>query len=104
MRTSEIIAHQLATNPVILYMKGTPESPQCGFSAKAASLLTESGHAFAWVDVLAAPRIKQGLPEVSGFLTFPQLFVSGELIGGSDIIESMMQNGELQQLMTQARE
>jgi len=99
MDTEEKIRKQLADNPVILYMKGTPEAPSCGFSAKAASVLKLTGVDFAYVDILASPFIMEKLPEVSDFPTFPQLFIKGEIIGGSDIIEEMYNSGELMQML-----
>lgn len=95
MKTTDKIRKQIEDNPVILYMKGTPDEPRCGFSAKAATAMKATGHAFAYVDVLAAPLIMEGLPEVSDFPTFPQLFINGEIIGGSDIVEAMLASGEL---------
>ena len=95
MRTTDKIRQQLEENPVILYMKGTPNEPRCGFSAKAAAAMQSTGIDFAYVDVLAAPLIMQALPEVSDFPTFPQLFIHGEVIGGSDIVEAMLASGEL---------
>lgn len=99
MRTEEIIRKQLADNPIILYMKGTPEMPSCGFSAKASGLLRGAGIDFAYVNVLEAPFIMEKLPEVSDFPTFPQLFIDGDIIGGSDIVEEMLASGELQPLL-----
>ena len=101
MNTEEKIQQQLSDNPVILYMKGTPAEPSCGYSAKAASLLQNAGHEFAYVNVLQAPFIMEKLPEISKFHTFPQLFIRGEIIGGSDIIEELMISGELQALLSQ---
>ena len=95
MKTTDKIRKQLADYPVILYMKGTPDEPRCGFSAKAATVLKSTDIAFAHVDVLSSPLIMQALPEVSDFPTFPQLFINGEIIGGSDIVEAMYQSGEL---------
>jgi monothiol glutaredoxin len=83
-------------------MKGTPELPQCGFSSKASSLLKSTGVNFSYVNVLAAPFIMEKLPEVSNFPTFPQLFINGEIIGGSDIIEEMLNSGELAPLLEEA--
>lgn len=102
MKTTDKIRRQISDNPLILYMKGSPQLPMCGFSAKASTALKEAGYDFAFVDVLMNPQIMQALPEVSEFPTFPQLFVNGELIGGSDIIESMLGNGELQPLIEAA--
>ena len=95
MSTEDKIRQQLADNPVIIYMKGTPDAPQCGFSAKAVAALKSTGIEFAYVNVLANPFIMERLPNVSNFPTFPQLFIQGEIIGGSDIVEEMLANGEL---------
>lgn len=102
MSIEEKILQQLNENPIILYMKGTPENPSCGFSAKASSVLAGAGYAFAYVNILEAPFIMEKLPSVSNFPTFPQLFIKGEIIGGSDIVEEMMNNGELQPMLDAA--
>ena len=102
MKTTDKIRQQLKDNPVILYMKGTPDEPRCGFSAKAAGVLKSTGVEFAYVDVLSSPLIMQALPEVSDFPTFPQLFINGEIIGGSDIVEAMYQSGELMPMLKAA--
>lgn len=102
MKTTDKIRSQLAENPLILYMKGSPTLPMCGFSSKAAAALKSAGYEFAYVDVLMNPPIMQALPEVSDFPTFPQLFINGELIGGSDIIEALLQTGELQTMIDAA--
>ena len=102
MNTEEKIRQQLADNPVILYMKGTPDMPSCGFSAKAASVLKSTGVNFAYVNILASPFIMEKLPEVSDFPTFPQLFINGEIIGGSDIVEEMYNKGELVPMLKEA--
>lgn len=104
MKTTDKIRQQLADNPVILYMKGTPDEPQCGFSAKAAAVLKATKIGFAHVNVLASPLIMQALPEVSDFPTFPQLFIKGEIIGGSDIVEAMYESGELLPMLKAATE
>jgi len=93
--TEDKIRQQLAENPIILYMKGTPEAPSCGFSAKAAAALKSTGIDFAYVNVLGSPFIMEKLPSVSSWPTFPQLFIQGQIIGGSDIVEEMLRNGEL---------
>lgn len=98
----EIIEQQIATNPVIIYMKGTPDAPECGFSAAAVSALKSTGAEFAFVNVLQAPSIRERLPSVSHWPTFPQLFVNGELIGGSDIVVAMVADGSLQALLNGA--
>lgn len=100
--TEEKIRQQLAENPIILYMKGTPEAPSCGFSAKAASVLQSAGVDFAYVNVLASPFIMERLPGVSNWPTFPQLFIKGQIIGGSDIVEEMYNNGELLPMLQDA--
>jgi monothiol glutaredoxin len=100
--TEEKIQEQIASNPVILYMKGVPENPECGFSAKAVATLKSTGIPFAYVNVLAAPFIREKLPKISHWPTYPQLFVQGELIGGSDIVEEMMQKGTLKPLLEKA--
>jgi len=100
--TEEKIKQQLAEHPIILYMKGTPEAPSCGFSAKAASVLQSAGIDFAYVNVLASPFIMEKLPNVSSWPTFPQLFIKGQIIGGSDIVEEMYKNGELLPLLQDA--
>ena len=102
MKTTDKIRQQLKDHPVILYMKGTPEAPQCGFSAKAAAVMKSTGVEFAYVNVLTAPLIMQALPEVSDFPTFPQLFIQGEIIGGSDIVEAMYASGELMPMLEAA--
>lgn len=91
------IQQQIADNAVILYMKGSPQMPQCGFSAKAIQLLQACDKPFAFVDILQHPEIRATLPEYADWPTFPQLYVKGELIGGSDIIAEMYADGELQE-------
>ena len=95
----QTLRDQIAKYPLLLYMKGSPQQPQCGFSARAVSTLSACGKPFAWVDILAEPEVRQHLPSVSEWPTFPQLFIAGELIGGSDIIEEMYREGELQPLI-----
>ena len=102
MNTQEKIRKQLADNPIILYMKGTPEQPSCGFSAKAAAAIKSTGVAFAYVNVLESPFIMEHLPVVSNWPTFPQLFVRGEIIGGCDIVEELMMSGELAPMLQEA--
>ena len=98
MDTLEIIRKQIEENPVILYMKGSPEMPQCGFSARAVQVLNACGQEFAYVNVLQEQAIRATLPQYANWPTFPQLYINGELIGGSDIILEMYENGELQKL------
>lgn len=102
MSTKDIILKQLADNPVIIYIKGVPSAPECGFSAKAIAILNETKVPFAYVDVLKAPFIRDRLPSVSKWPTFPQLFVKGELLGGADIVESMYNDGSLLPLLQAA--
>ena len=103
MSIHEAIKKQIADNTVVLYMKGTPQAPQCGFSARAVSLLKTCGiEQFAAVNVLDNPEIRQGIKEFSNWPTIPQLYVNGELIGGSDIMAEMYESGELQELFNSA--
>ncbi|GAB3384862.1 glutaredoxin family protein [Azotobacter armeniacus] len=95
----ETIKEQIASNSVLLYMKGSPNAPQCGFSARAAQALMACGERFAYVDILQNPEIRTTLPKYANWPTFPQLWVNGELIGGSDIILELFEKGELQQVV-----
>jgi monothiol glutaredoxin len=95
----EAIQSAISENPVILFMKGNPEAPACGFSARTVAILQSLGQPFAAVDILPDPRIRQELSELSKWPTIPQLFVEGELVGGCDIITEMYQSGELQQTL-----
>jgi len=99
MSIEETIKEQIETNSILLYMKGSPEQPQCGFSAQATQVLMACGKRFAYVDILSNPEIRATLPSVSNWPTFPQLFVGGELVGGSDIIAEMFEKGELQPMV-----
>ena len=91
MTTEEKIKSQIADNQILLYMKGSPEHPHCGFSQRATQIII--------VDILSNPEIRETLPTVSNWPTFPQLYVKGELIGGSDIMFEMYQSGEMQELI-----
>ncbi len=93
------IAKAIDENPVLLFMKGTPEQPACGFSARTVAVLQSMGRPFAAVNVLPDPRIRQELSSLSNWPTIPQLFVEGELVGGCDIVMEMYQSGELQQVL-----
>jgi monothiol glutaredoxin len=93
------IQQAITENPVLLFMKGTPEQPMCGFSARTVAVLQSLGRPFAAVNVLPDPRIRQELSALSNWPTIPQLFVDGELVGGCDIVMEMYQSGELQQLL-----
>ena len=99
MDIEQEIKEQISTNPILLYMKGSPDSPQCGFSSRATQLLISCGKPFSFVDILSNPEIRANLPKVSNWPTFPQLFVDGDLVGGSDIMVEMDENGELQKLI-----
>ena len=102
MNTQEKIGQQLSGDKIVLYMKGTPQFPQCGFSAKAAQMLGACGAKYTSYDILSDPEIRQGLKEYSNWPTFPQLYVNGELVGGCDIMTELFQKGELQKLITKA--
>jgi monothiol glutaredoxin len=95
----EAIQEAISENPVLLFMKGNPEAPACGFSARTVAILQSLGTQFAAVDVLPDPRIRQELSAISNWPTIPQLFANGELIGGCDIVTEMYQSGELQQAL-----
>jgi len=95
----DAIQEAIAENPVILFMKGTPDQPACGFSARTVAILQSLDQPFAAVDVLPDPRIRQELSSLSNWPTIPQLFIDGELVGGCDIVTEMYQSGELQQAL-----
>jgi monothiol glutaredoxin len=95
----DAIQQAIDENPVILFMKGTPEQPMCGFSARTAGALQSLGAPFAAVDILPDPRIRQELSALSNWPTIPQLFVNGELVGGCDIVTEMYETGELAQVL-----
>ncbi len=97
----ERIRQEITDTPVVLYMKGSPVFPQCGFSAAVVQILGHLGVKFKGVDVLADPQIRQGIKEFSSWPTIPQLYVNGEFIGGCDIIREMYETGELQQVLEQ---
>ncbi len=101
MDVEQLIQQQLKENAIILYMKGTPDFPSCGFSARASEILKGCGKKFAYVNILENPDIRTTLPRIANWPTFPQLWVNGELIGGCDIIVEMAQRGELQPLIDQ---
>ena len=96
------IKEQVENNPVIIYMKGTPQMPQCGFSMRAAEALKNCGHEFAYVNILMDPEIFQNLPRYADWPTFPQLYIKGELVGGCDITLEMAEKGELQSMIKEA--
>lgn len=97
--------HQLVTeNPVVLFMKGSPRAPQCGFSARAVQILNACGVAeFASVDVLQDPEVRAGIKDYANWPTIPQLYINGEFVGGSDIMRAMYENGELQTMLEAAK-
>jgi monothiol glutaredoxin len=103
MDVQKIIHEQVTTHPVVLYMKGTPAMPRCGFSAAAAQILKVSGvqNLFS-VDVLSDDAIRQGIKEYANWPTIPQLYIKGEFVGGSDIMKEMFDSGELKKLIDEA--
>lgn len=102
MDIMEQIKEQIETHDILLYMKGTPQLPNCGFSSRAVQVLMACGEKFAYVDILANPEIRASLPKYANWPTFPQLWVKGELVGGSDIMVEMYNSGDLQKLIAQA--
>ena len=102
METIDKIKQQISENPILLYMKGSPNQPQCGFSSKTVQSLMSCGHRFAYVDILSNPEIRSNLPTYGNWPTFPQLWVAGELIGGCDIVTEMHGKGELKKLIDDA--
>jgi monothiol glutaredoxin len=96
---SAAIKEAIAENDILLFMKGTPEAPRCGFSARTVAALESLGAPFAAVDILPDPRIRQELSAISNWPTIPQLFVNGELVGGCDIVTEMYETGELAQVL-----
>jgi monothiol glutaredoxin len=93
------IKQDITDNPVVLYMKGTPVFPQCGFSAAVVQILTHMGVKFKGIDVLADPALRQGIKDFSSWPTIPQLYVKGEFVGGCDIVREMFERGELKDLL-----
>jgi len=104
METIARIKEQISENAILLYMKGSPKLPSCGFSSQASQALMQCGEKFAYVDILQNPDIRAELPKYADWPTFPQLWVEGELVGGCDIIMEMFQQGELQTLVKEAAE
>ena len=98
-KTFETIKNLISTSRVFLFMKGSPEMPQCGFSANVCAILKATGTEFKSFDILSDPEIRQGVKDFSNWPTFPQLYLNGELVGGSDIISEMYNTGELQELL-----
>jgi len=102
MEVMDTIKKQIEENDIILYMKGSPNAPQCGFSARTVQAVMACGQRFAYVDVLTNPEIRENLPKYANWPTFPQLWVKGELVGGCDIVTEMHENGELKPLIDSA--
>lgn len=102
MSVIDTIKQQIEENDILLYMKGSPNAPQCGFSSRTAQALMACGQRFAYVDILSNPEIRSELPKYANWPTFPQLWVKGELIGGCDIITEMHEKGELKTLLDEA--
>ncbi len=99
MSIEDTIKEQISTHNILLYMKGSPEQPQCGFSSRATQMLMACGKKFAYVDILSNPEIRATLPRIANWPTFPQLYVAGELVGGCDIMTEMHEKGELKTLI-----
>jgi len=102
MEPMEQIKATLAENPVVLFMKGSPDFPQCGFSMRTVQALKECDVEFGFVDVLAQPEMRANLPQFSNWPTFPQVFINGELVGGCDIVMDLYEKGELQKMTKEA--
>ncbi len=102
MDTIDTIKEQIENNDILLYMKGSPNQPQCGFSAKTTQAVMACGERFAYVDILSNPEIRTELPKYANWPTFPQLWVKGELVGGCDIVTEMFESGELQTLIKES--
>ncbi|CAL4320478.1 Glutaredoxin 4 [Buchnera aphidicola (Eriosoma grossulariae)] len=101
MNINEKIKEQINNHPILLYMKGSPKSPSCGFSAQAVQVLSSFDKRFAYIDVLDNPDIRKELPKYANWPTFPQLWINGELIGGCNIILELFNNGELKKMIDQ---
>lgn len=102
MDVMDRIRQAVEENPVLIFMKGTPQMPMCGFSSRAAQALQATGEEFAYVNVLADPEVFENLPRFANWPTFPQIYVNGELIGGCDITLELYQKGELQTMVKDA--
>jgi len=99
MTVRDRIQHEITDTPVVLFMKGSPVFPQCGFSAAVVQILSQLGVKFKGIDVLSDPQVRQGIKEFSNWPTIPQLYVKGEFVGGCDIVREMYETGELQQVL-----
>ena len=104
MDVTSRIEEQLNSHGILLYMKGTPDFPQCGFSGQAVAALNAIGKPYSYVNVFEDPEVREGLKTYSNWPTFPQLYVNGELIGGSDIVVEMYHSGELKKLLDEIAE
>ncbi len=102
MEVVDRIKDQVESNPVIIYMKGTPQMPMCGFSSRASEALKQCEKEFAYVNIIADPEVHENLPRFSEWPTFPQLFIKGELVGGCDIMMELAANGELKKMIDEA--
>jgi monothiol glutaredoxin, Grx4 family len=103
MDTQEVIRNQVTANPVVLYMKGSPKFPQCGFSGMAVQILQACGvKDLVAIDVLADPAIRDGIKQYANWPTIPQLYIKGEFVGGADIMRSLYEQGELQKMLQEA--
>ncbi|MEQ5837004.1 Grx4 family monothiol glutaredoxin [Marinobacter sp. R17] len=102
MDINETIKSQLQDNPIILYMKGSPQQPQCGFSARTVQALMACGERFAYVNILDNQELREALKVYSNWPTYPQLYINGELVGGCDIVLEMSENGELAEMVKAA--
>ncbi|TVP56911.1 MAG: Grx4 family monothiol glutaredoxin [Halomonadaceae bacterium] len=102
MDINDTIKEQLSENPILIYIKGTPQAPQCGFSAKTVQALMACGEKFAFVNILDNQELRDALKTYSNWPTYPQLYVNGELVGGCDIIMEMYESGELKELVAGA--
>ena len=99
---TEKIKSEINADKVVIFMKGTPDSPQCGFSARTVEIFQNLGFPFHTVDIIANPEIRAMLPQISNWPTFPQVFIKGKLIGGCDIVSEMQERGELKPLIEEA--
>jgi len=104
MEVIDFIKQQVEENPVVIFMKGTPDFPQCGFSARAAQALSACGEKYAAVNIFENPEVHRNLPAYSNWPTFPQIFIDGQLVGGCDITLELFQRGDLQKMVKAAVE
>ena len=102
MDVQERIRQHIGSQPVVIFMKGSPTTPMCGFSARTAEALKQCERSFGWVNVLADPEIRSALPQYSDWPTFPQVFINGELVGGCDITLQLAEQGELKKMVQEA--